>query len=205
MRPPANASQPRHVASCQPIGLRQIVNHHPCRRFLRGSREASGGATLNSGGSRARRKRARGSNARPSRTRDTVSQRPMKDRLRRGALWTEIDQAGEQHAGVEEDAHGQRFRSSSMSAANRPRPGVTRGLSGGQPAADRLSPAAGRPRYVPGGCPRSSTVIWSSVPGVKPARSLTAAGMTTRPALSMVVLMASVLPLLREMPNSWAF
>src|SRR5688572_24946707 len=40
--------------------------------------------------------------------------------------------------------------------------------------------------------PVSSSMISSSAPGVRRARSRIAAGMTTRPALSMVVLMASI-------------
>src|SRR5215475_2420545 len=48
---------------------------------------------------------------------DTLFSDGMHQRLGRSALGAEIHQARKQHARVEEYAHGQRFRSSSMSAA----------------------------------------------------------------------------------------
>ena len=116
----------------------------------------------------------------------------VKNGLRRGALWAEINQPGEQHAGIEEDAHGQRFRSSSTSAAistaGRSSAGTVGRATRRRPTFTSRGAEAMRSRRMPS----SSFVTSSSAPGDNPARSLTAAGMTTRPALSMVVLMPSI-------------
>ena len=58
----------------------------------------------------------------------------------------------------------------------------------GVPASVRVNRGADATRSIR--IPRSSCVTSSSAPGENPARSRSEAGITTRPALSMVVLMA---------------
>ena len=113
-------------------------------------------------------------------------------RLRGRTLRSEIDEPREDHARVEEDDHGQRFRSSSINAAMSTEGrslAATVGLATRRrPTFTSRGPAAVRVSRMPS----SSSVISSSEPGARPARSRRAAGMTTRPALSMVVRMVSV-------------
>src|SRR2546430_16096926 len=116
----------------------------------------------------------------------------MQQQLRGSALRAEVDEAGKEDAGVDKDAHGQRFRSSStraaMSMAGRSsRPTVGRATRR-RPIFMSLGPMATRSRRMP----RSSSVTSSSDPADKTARSRMAAGITTRPALSMVVRMAGL-------------
>ena len=114
----------------------------------------------------------------------------MHERLGGGTLRPEVDKSCEEHARIEEDAHGQRLRSSSINAATStfgrsPAPTVGRATRR-RPTFTRRGRAAVRVRRRP----NSSSVISSSDPGARPARSRSAAGITTRPALSMVVRMA---------------
>ena len=83
------------------------------------------------------------------RIRDLLLGDCVHQRLRRSALRPEVHQPGEQDARVEKDAHGQRLRSSSTSAAMSRVGRRSPAPSAARPAADRLSRASGQARRAP--------------------------------------------------------
>ena len=113
----------------------------------------------------------------------------MQQRLRWSTLRPEIDQARQNDTRVQKDAHGQRFRSSSTRPATSTGGRSSRGTVGRatsrRPTLISRGPAATRSMRIP----NSSVVISISDPAARPTRSRIPAGMTTRPALSMVVRM----------------
>jgi hypothetical protein len=110
------------------------------------------------------------------------------DRLSWSALRPEIQDASQQHAGVEK-GYGHRFRSSSTSAAMSRLVRVSFGAVGRatvrRPTFTSRGPGATRCSRMP----NSSAETSSSAPALNPILSRSAAGITTRPALSMVVRM----------------
>ena len=174
------------------IGRRQVMNGHPPEHF---PLQQNDGVRRRDPelGWQARRDGKELEAAMPRRGRavDALLRDRMEQQLSGGALRSEVHEAGEQDTGVEEDAHGQRLRSSSISASISIT-GRSRGLTLGRatrrrPIFTSVGPGATRRSRTPS----SSSVISSSEPGVNPARSRMAAGMTTLPALSMVDRMAS--------------
>src|SRR5439155_2861479 len=106
----------------------------------------------------------------------------------------EIDEAAEQHTGVEKcrPAHrGQRARSSATSVEKSTRGSLPTDTVGRAtrrlPTRTSLGPGTLRTRRTA----PSSMLTSISVPGDRPARALIAAGMTTRPPRSMVVFIPS--------------
>ena len=115
----------------------------------------------------------------------------VQHRLRGSALRAEIDNSREEHARVEEDFYGQRLRSSSinaaMSMAGLESEGAVGRATSRRPTLTSLGPEATRSILTA----ESSNVSSSSAPAESPARSRIEAGITTRPALSMVVFIPS--------------
>src|SRR5207247_7478132 len=104
----------------------------------------------------------------------------------------DLDHPREQDAGVEESAahHGERLRSSSTSAA-RSTSGSFRADTVGRATHRRPTRTNRGPGTLRTSRTETSSAITSSwVPGRSRYRSRMAAGITTRPALSMVVFMA---------------
>ena len=173
----------------QPVGRRQVVHGHPSEHFLlqqrRGVRRCD--AVLRR---QPRRDREELEAAVPRRRGfgDALLGDRVEERLRGRALRPEVDEARP----AARWCRGRRSRPAVPLVLDQ-RLDVDRRAAVGaapwaaRPAAVRPGRAAGPARRARAGCPSSSSVISSSEPGDSPARSRIAAGITTRPALSMVV------------------
>ena len=119
---------------------------------------------------------------------DRLFRNRVHDRLGWRALRPKIQNASQEHTRVEK-GYGHRFRSSSTSAAMSTPVRASLGTVGRatvrRPTFTRRGPGATRCRRIP----NSSAETSSSAPALNPILSRTAAGITTRPALSMVVRM----------------